>query len=122
MAVGTDALLQAMNKIAPIFPNVPDDEMHNEVLKILLETTKSRHGFFAYMDENGAMVAPSMTKDIWEECQIPDKTYIFPREVWGGTWGRALIEKKPVMSNAEHHAPKGHTERTVDVCPPHPRR
>jgi signal transduction histidine kinase len=107
-----------MNKIVPIFLNVPDDEMYNEVLKILLETTNSRHGFFAYIDENGAMVAPSMTKDIWEECQIPGKTYIFPREVWGGTWGRALIEKRPVMSNAKHHAPKGHIQIERSMCVP----
>lgn len=117
-AAGTDILLQAMNEIVPIFLNVPDDEMYNEVLKILLKTTKSRHGFFAYIDENGAMVAPSMTKDIWEECQIPGKTYIFPREAWGGTWGRALIEKRPVMSNAGHHTPKGHIQIERSMCVP----
>ncbi len=107
-----------MNEIVPIFLNVPDDEMYNEVLKILLKTTKSRHGFFAYIDENGAMVAPSMTKDIWEECQIPGKTYIFPRETWGGTWGRALIEKRPVMSNAGHKTPKGHIQIERSMCVP----
>ncbi|MCU0860227.1 MAG: HAMP domain-containing histidine kinase [Thermoplasmata archaeon] len=107
-----------MNEIVPIFLNVPDDEMYNEVLKILLKTTKSRHGFFAYIDENGAMVAPSMTKDIWKECQIPGKTYIFPREAWGGTWGRALIEKRPVMSNAGHHPPQGHIHIERSICVP----
>ena len=80
-------LLRIMNKIMPIFLNVPDEEMYNEVLKILLETTESRHGIFAYIDENGSMVAPSMTKDIWDQCQIPDKTYIFPRDMWGGDLG-----------------------------------
>lgn len=117
-AAGSDALLRAMNEIVPIFLNVPDDEMYNEVLKILLKTTKSRHGFFAYIDENGAMVAPSMTKDIWEECQIPGKTYIFPREAWGGTWGRALVEKNAVMSNGGHHAPKGHIRIERSMCVP----
>ncbi|TFG70051.1 MAG: hypothetical protein E4H25_03275 [Methanomassiliicoccus sp.] len=60
--------------------NSPDDEMYNEVLKILLKDTNSRHGFFGYIDENGSMVAPSMTRDIWDQCQIPGKTYIFPPE------------------------------------------
>ncbi|MBE0518997.1 MAG: hypothetical protein IH630_07225 [Thermoplasmata archaeon] len=54
--------------------------MYNEVLKILLKDTNSRHGFFGYIDENGSMVAPSMTRDIWDQCQIPGKTYIFPPE------------------------------------------
>lgn len=117
-AAGTDTFIQAMNQIVPIFLNVPDDEMYNEVLKILLETTKSRHGFFAYVDENGAMVAPSMTKDIWDQCQIPGKTYIFPRGVWGGTWGRALIEKVPVLSNTGHHVPGGHIQIERSICVP----
>ncbi len=111
-------LLRVMNRIVPIFLNVPDDEMYNEVLKILLETTESRHGFFAYIDENGSMVAPSMTKDIWEQCQIPGKTYIFPRESWGGTWGRALTEKRVVLSNAKHHAPEGHIQISRSICVP----
>lgn len=111
-------LLRVMNRIVPIFLNVPDDEMYNEVLKILLETTDSRHGFFAYIDENGSMVAPSMTKDIWDQCQIPGKTYIFPRESWGGTWGRALTEKRTVLRNEKHHAPEGHIQITRSLCVP----
>jgi signal transduction histidine kinase len=107
-----------MNRIVPIFLKAPDDEMYNEVLKILLETTDSRHGFFGYIDEDGALVAPSMTKDVWEECQIPGKTYIFPRGSWGGTWGRALVEKRAVLSNGEHHPPRGHISITRSICVP----
>ena len=111
-------LLRVMNRIVPIFLNVPDDEMYNEVLKILLETTDSRHGFFAFIDENGSMVAPSMTKDIWDQCQIPGKTYIFPRESWGGTWGRALTEKRAVLSNGKHNTPEGHIQIGRSLCVP----
>lgn len=111
-------LLRIMNKIMPIFLNVPDEEMYNEVLKILLETTESRHGIFAYIDEDGAMVAPSMTKDIWDQCQIPNKKYVFPRESWGGAWGRALIEKRAQLSNGKHNAPTGHIQIRRSICVP----
>jgi len=111
-------LLRIMNKIMPIFLNVPDEEMYNEVLKILLETTESRHGIFAYIDENGSMVAPSMTKDIWDQCQIPDKTYIFPRDTWGGIWGRSLNEKRALFSNGGHDVPSGHIQIRRSICVP----
>jgi len=117
-ATDPQRLLRVMNRIVPIFLNVPDDEMYNEVLKILLETTESRHGFFAFIDENGSMVAPSMTKDIWDQCRIPGKTYVFPRESWSGTWGRALTEKRAVLSNHDHHTPEGHIRIDRSMCVP----
>ncbi len=113
-----DQILNIMNRVVPIFLNVPDDEMFNEVLKVLLQITESRHGFFAYIDEDGSMVAPSMTWDIWDQCQMPDKTYIFPRDSWGGIWGRALVEKKPLMSNGKHSVPSGHIDIHRSMCVP----
>jgi len=45
-------------------------------------------------------VAPSMTRNIWEKYQVPDKTITFPRETWGdSSWPRAFREKKPNYSN-----------------------
>ncbi len=111
-------LLDIANKIIPIFLNSPDDEMYNEVLKVLLRDTNSRHGIFAYIDENGSMVAPSMTRDIWDQCQIPGKTYIFPREVWGGIWGRSLSQRRALYSNGTHHVPAGHIAITRSICVP----
>ncbi len=111
-------LLDIANKIVPIFLNSPDDEMYNEVLKLLLRDTDSRHGIFGYIDENGSMVAPSMTRDIWDQCQIPGKTYVFPREVWGGLWGRAMIKRRALYSNSTHHVPTGHIAIVRSICVP----
>ncbi|MBU1158949.1 MAG: HAMP domain-containing histidine kinase [Candidatus Thermoplasmatota archaeon] len=111
-------LLDIANRIIPIFLNSPDDEMYNEVLKILLKDTDSRHGIFAYIDENGSMVAPSMTRDIWDQCQIPGKTYTFPREIWGGIWGRALSQRRALYSNGTHHVPEGHIAIVRSICVP----
>ena len=51
---------------------------------------------------------PSMTRDIWQECKVPDKTIVYPPENWGGIWGRALKEKKTLYANRDLHVPEGH--------------
>jgi len=100
--------LAIRNRISNIFLTVPDDEMYGEVLQVLLEAMESRYGVFGYIDENKDLVCPSMTRAIWEQCQVPDKTIVFPRESWGGIWGRALIEKKSLYANEGLRVPEGH--------------
>lgn len=96
------------NQIANIFLTIPDDEMYGEAVRVILEAMESKYGVFGYVDEHGALVCPSMTKDIWDKCRVPDKDIVFPREKWGGIWGRALTEKKTFYSNKNLRVPKGH--------------
>ena len=110
--------LSIRNSIAEIFLTTPDDEMYGEVLQVLLEAMESKYGIFGYIDENGALVCPSMTRDIWDQCQVPDKTIVFPREKWGGIWGRALIEKKTLYANEGLHVPEGHVPITKVLVVP----
>jgi PAS domain S-box-containing protein len=100
--------LAIRNKIADIFLTVPDDEMYGEVLQVILQALQSQHGLFGYIDEEGAIVYPSMTRDVWDLCQVLDKSIAFPRETWGGIWGRALREKKTFYSNEPFRVPEGH--------------
>jgi PAS domain S-box-containing protein len=87
-------------RIAGIFVTVPDDEMFNEVLKVILEVTHSRFGVFGYLDEGGAVVVPTMIRQTWEKCQASDKTIRFPRGKWGeDSWCRSLREKRTIHSN-----------------------
>jgi len=97
-------------RIANIFLSVPDDEMYNEVLKVILEVMQSQYGVFGYIDVDGALVVPSMTRHIWDRCQVPDKTFTFPRETWGdSSWPRAIREKKNNYTNeASTRTPVGH--------------
>ncbi|HBF42206.1 MAG TPA: hypothetical protein DDW42_00995 [Desulfobacteraceae bacterium] len=99
--------LTIRNRIAQIFLTVPDDEMYNEVLRVIMEALKSRHGIFGYISRDGALVCPSMTKDVWSKCRIPGKEIIFPRDQWGGIWGKSLKEKKTFCSD-NLHVPEGH--------------
>ncbi len=101
--------LTIRNHISNIFLTIPDQETYRETLQLILEALESKHGIFGYIDDqDGALVCPSLTWDVWEQCQIPDKDIVFPRETWGGIWGRALIEKKTLYSNAPLPAPEGH--------------
>ncbi|MBW2118507.1 MAG: GAF domain-containing protein, partial [Deltaproteobacteria bacterium] len=110
--------LRIRNQIASIFLTVPDDEMYVEVLQVILETMESRFGIFGYIDEQGSMVCPSMTRGIWDQCQIPDKDIVFLREQWGGIWGRALMEGKSLYSNESFHVPEGHIPINCTLCVP----
>lgn len=109
--------LSIRNKISQVFLTVPDEEMYAEVLKVILEVMESNYGVFGYVDEAGNYVCPSMTRDIWEKCQIADKTIVFPCISWGGIWGQALAEKKSIYSNKPFKVPEGHIPitRAMDV-------
>jgi len=104
--------LSTRNRIAEIFLTTPDDEIYAEVLQVVLEAMESRYGIFGYLDEQETLVIPSMTRDIWEQCQVPDKTIVYPREKWGGIWGRALEEKTTIYANEGLNVPEGHVAIT----------
>ncbi len=109
--------LYIRNQIELVFRSIPHDEMYGEALRIFLEATGSKYGVFGYIDEDGALVCPSLTTDIWEQCQIRDKAIRFPRDTWGGIWGRALTLGKSLLSNEPGRVPEGHIPiiRTVVV-------
>ncbi|HET7213278.1 MAG TPA: PAS domain S-box protein [Terriglobia bacterium] len=86
--------LAVKDRIAQVFLTRSDDEMFESVLDVTLEVTHSRLGFFGYIDEDGSLVCPSMTGEIWDQCHLSGKSNRFPREMWGGIWGRCLVEKK----------------------------
>ncbi len=110
--------LQARDRIAQIFLTTPDDQMYGKVLDIVLETLESRYGVFGYIDDDGALVCPSMTRDIWDQCQIPGKDIVFPREAWTGIWSKALTEKVSLFVNTPLHVPEGHLPITRALTVP----
>jgi signal transduction histidine kinase/PAS domain-containing protein len=108
------------NRIAQIFLIVPDDDTYAEVLPVLLEATGSAYGVFGYIDEDGALVVPSMTRHVWDKCQVADKRFRFPRESWGdSSWPRCIKEKKTNYSNEPSaKTSKGHVAITRYISSP----
>ncbi len=110
-------LASVKKQISDIFLTAPEEKKYGAVLKVVLDFMKSNNGIFGYIDENGALVCPSMTYEVWDECKMYKKGITFPREAWGGIWGRALTEKKTLYSNKPFRVPKGHIpmHRALDV-------
>lgn len=98
------------NQIARCFVTISDEGMYAEVLQLVLKEMKSTYGVFGYLDEQGALVVPTMTRDVWDKCQIPDKDIVFPREKWGdSTWPQAIREKRTICQNeVSTKSPQGH--------------
>jgi len=105
-----DVELSLQARISSIFLSVPNEDMYSHVLALLKEVFESPYGYFGYIDRNFDLVCPSMTKDIWSRCQVPDKDVVFPQESWGGLWGRSLREKKTLLSNGPLNLPDGHLQ------------
>jgi len=111
--------LMLWNRIAEVFLTVSDEELYLQVLTVAREATGSRHGTFAYIDEHGAVVVPTLTQDVWDECQVPGKTIVYPPETWGtNMWGRALRERRPLWRNGEFDVPTGHIAVSSYVAVP----
>ncbi len=112
--------LDIRNRIAEIFLTVPDEEVYGDVLQVVLEAMDSKYGVFGYIDENGALVVPSMTRHIWDKCQVPDKKIVYPPETWGDSaWPRAIREKKTLYSNEPSTlTPEGHVAITRNIVVP----
>ncbi len=98
-----------LNRISDIFLTVSDEGIFGEVLAVVLEVMKSPYGIFGYMAEDGDLVIPSLTRGIWDECRVSDKSIVFPRDSWGSSlWGRSIREKKAFSSEGPFHTPEGH--------------
>ena len=102
--------LLVLNKINKIFLTISDQEVYGEILSIILNALKSKYGVLGYIDESGNYICPSMTRDIWDKCQMPDKTITFPKSSWGGIWGRAMLEVEVKYSNEPFIVPEGHIQ------------
>jgi len=112
--------LVIQHRIAQIFLTRSDEEMYDSVLRVVLDLLRSPFGVFGYLDEAGAHVVPTMTRQVWDKCQVSDKTFRFPPETWGhSSWVRAYREKRPNYSNmASTKTPEGHISITRHISMP----
>lgn len=105
-------------RIAEVFLSCQGDEMYGEALDAILDIMESGIGLFGYINDDGDLVAPSLTRSVLEQCRVEGKDLVFPRDSWAGLWGRALIEMKTQVSNVPLKGiPPGHLpiERFIGV-------
>jgi PAS domain S-box-containing protein len=96
------------NRISNVFLTSSQNEVYAEVLHVILTALDSRFGYFGYIDEAGDLVCPSLTRDVWDQCQVSEKSIVFSRACWGGLWGRSLLEKQTLIVNENLRIPEGH--------------
>jgi len=104
----SERLLAIKNQIANVFLAIPDEDMYGEVMEVVLGAMKCPYGFFGCIDENGALVIPSFSGGVWEECRVSGKSIVYHPEKWTGLWGRALREQRTFSGNGPFTVPPGH--------------
>ena len=108
-----------LNQIADVFLTVSDQDMYAEVLDIIRVGIESPFGLFGFLEEDGSLVLPSMTRDVWERCQVETRSITFPRESWGDSmWGRAIREQRSFRSTGPFHVPEGHVDVNAFLAVP----
>ena len=88
------------NRITEIFLTTKDDEIYSEVLKVILDSLQSKYGVIGYLDEDGALIIPIITRHIGDNFDVPVKNIVFPRETWDNSaWPMAIRENRIIHSN-----------------------
>jgi PAS domain S-box-containing protein len=95
------------NRILEVFVKETGDDLYDKALNLVLEGMESRHGAFGYIDEQGDLICPTMSK-LFDQCTMEEKCIRYPREKWNGLWSRALLEKRTIYSNEPAVVPAGH--------------
>ncbi len=81
-----------------LIQSAPLDEISYMVLNHAKYLTDSKIGFVGYIDpKSGHLVAPTLTRDVWDKCNVHDKDIIF--EEFSGLWGWVLKNRKTLMTN-----------------------
>jgi PAS domain S-box-containing protein len=110
--------LEIKNQISNTFIASDSYNFYNDVLDVVRNLFQSKYGYFGYINENGDLVSQSMTRDVWDKCQVENKSIVFPKESWGGLWGKSLKEKKTLYRNAHLNPPVGHVTLTSAITAP----
>lgn len=91
----------------------PVEEMSQKVLDLAEKLTESPIGFVGFIDPGtGNLVSPTLTRDVWEKCQVREKSIVFHETK--GLFGWVMKEKKPLIANVVHEdarsggLPEGH--------------
>ena len=89
------------DRISRIFLYTPDENMFDEILNVIMDVTESKMGIFGYIDEDGSLIVPSMTHEVWwNQYNVADKYIHIPHEKWETSfWADSLINKKPYLTN-----------------------
>jgi PAS domain S-box-containing protein len=100
----------ALNAImAELSEKILQAESQREIAELTLskakELTGSELGNVSFFDSNtGHLVIPTMIKDVWKQCRIPEKSFVF--RDFKGLWGWVLKNRKSLLTNEPSGDPR----------------
>ena len=98
-----DAAIADLSK--SLLESIPIEDISWRVLEHAKKLTGSTFGYVGYIDpESGYLVSSTMTRDVWDQCQVPDKDIVF--EEFSGLWGWVLENRQPLMANTPNEDPR----------------
>jgi PAS domain S-box-containing protein len=81
------------------------EDITNLVLSHAKRLTGSSIGFVGFVDpQTGYLVCPTLTREVWDICQVEDKDFVFKKH--GGLWGWVLANRKPLYTNTPSADPR----------------
>ncbi len=81
------------------------EDLSSMMLAQAQRLTGSRFGFVGYIDpRTGYLISPTLTRGIWETCQVEDKSVVFKE--FAGLWGWVLENKKSLLTNSPADDPR----------------
>ncbi len=99
------------------------EDISSHVLDAAKHLTESRFGFVGVIDpDTGHMISHTMTRDIWDKCQVPDKSIVFTKLC--GIWGWGLKNRQSLICNdlptdpRSGGIPEGHIPITTYIAAP----
>jgi len=98
-----DAAVAGLSK--NLLESISIEDISYRVLDHAKRLTGSTFGYVGYIDpESGFLVSSTMTRDIWDQCHVPDKDIVF--ETFSGLWGWVLENCQPLMTNVPNEDPR----------------
>ncbi len=92
-------LSQALIRLASV------EEISLMVLDHAKRLTGSAFGYVGYIDQRtGHLVSSTLTRDVWDACQVADKDVVF--EKFCGLWGWVLENRQPILCNDPTQDPR----------------
>ena len=102
--IGVNSAIAELSS-ALVSSQMPNDNISSLVLEHAKNLTKSRFGFVGYIDpQTGYLVCPTMTRDVWDVCQVQGKEPVFSK--FSGFWGWVLSNRKPLLANRPAEDPR----------------
>lgn len=105
------------NRILEVFVEETGNTLYDKVLDLMLDAMHSAHGVFGYVDEEGTLVCPTMSR-LFDACEMRDKCIRYTSDKWRGLWSRAMREKRILFTNDPPPVPAGHVPIQNNLAAP----